>query len=354
MPEIISHIALFLFSLVLLAKGSDYFVEYVARIAKRLGVSDFIIGLTITSIGTSIPELAAAISAAANHSPGLIIGNITGSNIANIGLILGVAATVKGIRTEKQMYERDGYIMLASILLFFWFSSNNIISVIEAAVFLAAYLFYLLFLIRSNRAEKEYRFHDFMSYVFDFKYLPPLSRSEAMAVLRNPFRKRVDREEKKTGRIKWAVVKDLAVILLSLAAVTFGARFLIREAVWIAQLIHVPESVIGLSMIAIGTSLPELTVSISAARQGRGELVVGNVLGSNIANVLLILGVSGCIIPLSIAEISVVYTIPILLFFSLALMYFIKSNWRVSRRQGVIAILAYVVFMVMAFVMGWS
>lgn len=354
MLPIISHIAIFVIALAFLAKGSDYFVEYAARIAKRLGVSDFVIGLTITSVGTSIPELAAAISAAVNHSPGLIIGNVTGSNIANIGLILGIAAALRGIKTDKQMYERDGYIMLASILLFFWFSHDNKISLMESIVFLTAYVFYVLFLIRSDGETKKYRFHDFMSYIFDFQYIPPLNLPALKRAVQKPFRQRTSREQKAVKGYTWDVLKDLGIIVLSLAAVTLGARFLIREAVWMAELINVPESVIGLSMIAVGTSLPELTVSISAVRQGRGELVVGNVLGSNIANVLLILGVSGSIIPLSVAEISVVYTIPILLFFSLALIYFIKSDWQITRRQGIVAILAYVVFMAMAFVMGWS
>ena len=146
----ITHIAIFIVALIFLAKGADFFVEYAARLAKSFGVSDFIIGLTITSIGTSVPELAAAVSAALQDHTGLIIGNVVGSNIANIGLILGLSAALRPFSTESKMYERDGYIMIATVILFFAFSLNNHISAFEALIFILSYIFYILFLIRSD------------------------------------------------------------------------------------------------------------------------------------------------------------------------------------------------------------
>lgn len=350
----LSQIAIFLVAFVLLAKGADYFVEYSARVAKRFNVSDFIIGLTITSIGTSVPELAASISASLNGSPGLVVGNVVGSNIANIGLILGLSATLSAFQTERKMYERDGFIMIASVLLFFAFVLNNQIGRIEAIVLLLAYIFYLVFLIKTDQEERPYQFRNFMQYVFDFEYMTPLRSRLYTFLLRKPKEERTPKEAEMVKRFSLSLLKEVSIVIASCVAVVFGAKYLISSAIWFADLMDIPENVVGLSIVAVGTSLPELTVSLSAARKGRGGIVVGNVLGSNIANVFLILGVSANISPLEVTEVSVTYTIPIMLFFSLALLYFIKSDWQVKRYQGVLAMLLYVLFIALAFLQGWS
>jgi Ca2+/Na+ antiporter len=125
-------------------------------------------------------------------------------------------------------------------------------------------------------------------------------------------------------------------------------------AVGFASRLDVPENLIGLSLVAVGTSLPELLVAVAAARRGNAELIVGNVIGSNIANVLLILGLTGLVRPLDVPELSVVYSIPICLFFSLALLHFIRTDWRISRAQGALVVAAYLAFLATAFVLGWG
>jgi cation:H+ antiporter len=129
---------------------------------------------------------------------------------------------------------------------------------------------------------------------------------------------------------------------------------LVNESVWLATLLSLPQTLIGLSIIAIGTSLPELTVSITAAKKGQSKFVLGNVIGSNIANILLVCGVSGIISPIQIAEMSVVYTIPILLFFSLFLLFSIKSDWKIERKTGLMLVALYILFLSLAFIQGWS
>lgn len=147
---------------------------------------------------------------------------------------------------------------------------------------------------------------------------------------------------------------EVGVALVSLAVLIVSARFLVVEAVWIARLLELPENLIGLSLIALGTSLPELMVAITSARRGNAEMVVGNVVGSNIANTLLIVGVAGTIRPLEVAEAAVVFTLPIMLFFSLGLVYFLRANWRVGRSQGLAALIGYAGFLVAAFLERWS
>jgi cation:H+ antiporter len=151
-----------------------------------------------------------------------------------------------------------------------------------------------------------------------------------------------------------SIAVDLSIALGGCAGVAVGAHYMVEESIWLARLLSVPESVIGLSVIAVGTSLPELFVAISAARKGKGGLAVGNVMGSNIANLFFIGGLSSTIRPMDVAEISVVYTIPIMIFFSIGLVHFVKSDWMVTRAQGALAIVSYLAFMVVAFVYGWG
>lgn len=356
--SIISHLLIFIAAMAFLVKGADYFVEYSGHIAKRLGVSDFIIGLTVTSIGTSLPELASSVSAALNDRPGIIVGNVVGSNIANIGLILGVSALFKGFKTERAMHDRDGFIMLASVVLFFFYSRDNVISVWESLSFLLFYALYLLFIFKVESDRVEVQFRDFMRFVFDFEYVEPIRRrmrrpGTAKSALTGVDPDFVETRSEKAGRARILALEG-SVVLLSGLAILVSARYVVTEATWIAGILGVPDNIIGLSLIAVGTSLPELLVSVSAVRQNRGGIVVGNIIGSNIANVLLIFGVCGLIGPVGIAESSVVYTIPIMLFFSLAVIYFIKSDWEVRRSQGAIAIFAYLVFMLVAFTKDWG
>ena len=324
----------------------------VADVARRFEVSDLVVGLVITSIGTSLPELAASFSAALAGSSGLVIGNVVGSNIANIGLVLGAAAIARPFTTQPRMHDRDGFILLASTLILFAAALDNRIGRLDAALFLVVYLAYIVFVSRSDREGVEHRFRDFLKFFFDFEYAAPVARR----LTRRGAATRADRAGSAASatneRVQLGI--ELSIAAGSLAALVLSSRFVVREAVWAAERLELPENLIGLSLIAIGTSLPELVVSVSAARQGKAELVVGNIMGSNIANTLLIVGLGAVVHPLAVAEPSVVYTIPIMLFFSLALLYFVRSDWRISRGQGVLAVTSYLVFLLMAFSRDWG
>lgn len=341
------HAVIFLGAIFLLVKSADYLIEYATKIAYRLDISELIVGLVLTSVGTSLPELASSVSAARAGSSGLVIGNVVGSNIANIGLVMGVAAVVRPFATERKMHDRDGFIMLASVVVFFFMSLDNVIGRVDATVLLVVYVAYVVFAARSDRSGIEHRFRDFLKFVFDFEYATPIVR-------RLTARKSGKVRGRGTGkdiRLRPMLV-DSAVVAVSLAVLIVSAHYVVVEAVWFARVLRLPENLIGVSVIAIGTSLPELMVSVSAARKGKGALIVGNVIGSNIANILLIVGLSALVHRIDVAEQSVVYTIPIMLFFTLALLYFIRRNWRVSRLEGALAICSYVAFLGMAFWKG--
>lgn len=342
----VRHLAVLAVALLVLVKSADLLVEYGARLARRLGVSDLVVGLVITSVGTSLPELASSLAAALTGSPGLVIGTVAGSNIANIGLVLGFAAVVRPLETERKMHDRDGFMVVATAALFLVLALDNRVGRLDAAVFVVLYVAYTAFVVRSDREGVEHRFKDFLEFVFDFEYAVPVAR-------------RLTRRRSQTGnaesrREPRGFGRDLAVITVSVAVLVAGARYVVVEAVWLAGVLQVPENLVGLSLVAVGTSLPELAVAVTAARRGSAEMVVGNVLGSNIANVLLILGVAALGRPLDVAEMSVVYTIPVMLFFSIGLLYFIRSDWQIGRGQGSLALIAYLSFLVAAFIQGWG
>ncbi|WP_332881926.1 hypothetical protein [Methanosarcina horonobensis] len=166
------NVFMFVGGLILLVKGADLFVMSSSLIAKRFGVSEFIIGLTLVSIGTSVPELASSLTASFEQASGIVIGNILGSNIANIGLIVSTAALLSNVRTDELMLRRDGYIMLFSAFLFFLFVLDFRISRIEAFTFLLLYFVYLLFLLdKVKKHEEDIYFKDFMNYFFKFEYI---------------------------------------------------------------------------------------------------------------------------------------------------------------------------------------
>lgn len=184
----LSHTLLLILGLLLLVKGSDYFVNSAASLARRLGVSEFLIGLTLVAIGTSLPELATSIAACLKQQSGIIIGNVIGSNIANIGLIVGTAATIAVIKTSREMLSRDGLIMLFAAGLFYLFAWNRSINRVEAGIFLLLYTGYVLLLFGTGTWIKEkFRFKAFISSFFRFQYLSGIKNK--MAARKNKLKK---------------------------------------------------------------------------------------------------------------------------------------------------------------------
>ena len=349
--QVLINIFLFVIGLVLLVKGSDFFVKSAASIAKKLGVSDFIIGLTLVAVGTSIPELVSSIIASLKQQSDIVIGNVVGSNIANIGLIVGLTATIRLIKTKQEMLKRDGYIMLFAALLFYVFILNRTISRIEAIIFILFYFAYVLFLFGTKPKFKgKYNFKEFIRHFFKFKFLIGIKDNVA-SDLNNPEGEKLSpiKERKIQILSKAGLAKDFLILIISGFAVVIGAKYLIDEAIFFADFFNIPKALIGISIVAVGTSLPELSVSASAARRGYGEIAVGNIIGSNIANIFLILGVSASIFPLSIAEASLFYTGLFMIFMSILLLFFIKSQWEIRRTEGIIFIILYSVFMTILF-----
>ena len=341
-----TKILLFTVGLLLLVKGADYLVKAAASLAKKLGVSELVIGLTLVALGTLVPELASSIVAAFKGQTGLVVGMVIGANVANMLLITGIAAVFMAIGTRRVMIERDGFIMLATTTLFCLFAWNGTFSRLEAAAMLLVYVAYTLFLFTAKAGlEEQYGFRQFLNYLFRFQYILTIKNGVRAGLGRRKISKATAVAEKKIERaFQEGIVKDLLVMLAGGTAIAFGADLFIGAAVYFAEILKVPLVVVGASVVSFGTTLPEMSVTVSAARKGYGNIALGNVIGSCITNAGLIIGVSGLIRPLGAARAGLPLLLSFLLFACLLLLVLIRSAWRIHRWEGVVLLAFYAVY----------
>lgn len=298
-----------LVSLIILYFGAEGLVSGASSLAKRIGISPLVIGLTIVSIGTSAPELIVSVKAAMNGQSALSIGNVLGSNFFNIGIILGLSALIYPLAVKRQLLKLDVPMMILAALLFFLLFLDFSISRIEALIFIGlfiGYISYLLFISRENKEEKENN----------------------------------DEDEIHLNK-HWAL--DVLFIGVGLVALVYGSDLLVENAVVIADRLGMSEAMIGLTIVAAGTSMPELATSVVAAIKKRADIAIGNVVGSNIFNILFILGVAGLIQPISTPDINYVDSF-FVIGISLLLWIFMKTGVRIGRWQGAAFILFYLVY----------
>lgn len=300
--------------LVMILVGSDWLVDGASGIARKYGISEFIIGMTIVGIGTSMPELvSSAISAIGGHGD-MAIGNVTGSNICNVLLILGVTALISPIGYTKSNIRKDipfaiGVSLFLMLMLYNGFGLFHEMGTPGISRMDALYLLliFVVFMIDSFKSAKKGGGEE----EEDFKPMP--------------------------------MGKALVFIILGLAGLVFGGRFFVDHTVSVAERFHVSEAFISITLMAVGTSLPELATCVVAAMKGKNQLALGNVIGSNIFNIALIIGVSGLISPFEIQSIStidmVMVLVSILMLWMAALTF---KRGKLDRIEGAIFLLVYV------------
>ena len=305
-----------LVSLVILYFSAEGLVSGASSLAKRIGISPLVIGLTIVSVGTSAPELVVSVKAALNGQSALSIGNVLGSNFFNIGIILGLSALIYPLAVKRQLLKLDVPVMILAALLFFLFFLDSIISRIEALIFIVMFVSYTVYLLISSK-KKNIKTQD--------------SDSE----------KEIRLEEEIRLNKHWTL--DILLIGVGLLGLVYGSDLLVENAVIIAARLGMSEAMIGLTIVAAGTSMPELATSVVAAVKKRADIAIGNVVGSNILNILLILGVAGMIQPISAPDINYIDSL-FVIGISLLLWIFMKRGTRITRWQGVAFILFYLVY----------
>src|SRR5690606_34925378 len=261
----ILHVFLFLLGLVALYFGAEWLVRGAARLARRVGVSPLVVGLTIVAFGTSSPELVVSVFAAARGQADVAVGNVVGSNILNIALILGLAAILRPLRAQMRLIVRETPIMIAAGVALAVLGLDGTVSRPDAALLLAGLFAYVAFVLRGARREAVAIKQEFERF----------ESAEALAP---------------DGRGR---ARDVLLIVVGLTALSIGARLLVDASLVFARTLGVSELVIGVTVVAVGTSLPELATSLLAVWRDEADIAVGNVVGSNIFNILGILGLAG-------------------------------------------------------------
>lgn len=314
-----ADILFLLLGLVLLIAGGDLLVRGAVRIAERLSLSPMLIGLTVVGMGTSMPELAASVQASLAGSPGIAIGNIVGSNIANALLILGAAALIAPIAVSTRALWRDGGVGTMAVLALLAAGATVGLSRGVGIAFLIAMAGYIYYAYRQERAGGPH------SAAFD--------RAVAMEEL-DPA---LVPQEQPGGRLSVAILLFLA----GLALIVSGGTLLVNAAIEMAEQLGVSDAVIGLTIVAVGTSFPELVTSAVAAYRKEGDIALGNVLGSNIYNILFIGGITGVAAPTGVPASIMAFDLWLLVAASLIVMLFAFSGGRLSRKEGAVLVASY-------------
>jgi len=304
---------------VMLTIGGEALIRGSLAAARRLGISPLLSGLVIVGFGTSTPELVVSVDAALNQQPDIAIGNVVGSNIGNILLILGICALITPLAVKPLVLRRDAVTVVAASILFLVLVGGSALGSADAVIFLMALMAYLIWAYRSER------FHAAVS--------AELHKAEAEELTALP------------KSVVWTVTTVVTGLLLLIV----GSRVLLIGAAGIAEHLGVSGAVIGLTLVAIGTSLPELSISVIAALRGHADVAVGNVLGSNIFNLLGILGVSALLQPLPVHERVLQFDQWVMLGSSLLLLLFLYTGRRLSRLEGGILLAGYAVYVVLSF-----
>lgn len=318
---------LFAFAFVPLALGADWLVRGAAGLAQRFGVSPLVVGLTVVAFGTSAPELVVSALASLEGQPDVAVGNIMGSTAANVGLIVGVGALIRPIEVHRSVIVRETPLVIVVLSLVMVLSLNDAVGRLDGFVLVSGWALYLLFLLRWERVG-----------LFG-------KTDRAPAADAHPPEAGTDAEEAGVAApgVWWSLVR----IGLGLPSLTYGAKWLLEGAEGLARSLAVPEAVIAATMIAVGTSLPELASTLVAAFRRMGDIAIGNVIGSNIFNLGLVLGTAALVRPLVLHPTIVVgYVLPALAF-SVILIPLALHRGTVQRWEGGLLLLLYLAYIVL-------
>jgi cation:H+ antiporter len=311
----LGNILLVIAGLILLMWGADRFVHGAASAARNFGIAPLLIGLTVVAFATSAPEILVSVVASLQHQPGLAVGNAIGSNIVNIGLVLGITAMIRPIKLESATLRREMPALLAVSLLTVSLFLDSYLSRIDGIVMLTGLVIVMIWLARLG------------------------IRSAANDPIRSDYEAEIPTDVSMTMAFVWLVV--------GLVTLLIGAELLVNGAIGVAKLLGISDVVIGILVVAFGTSLPELAVSLASALKGEYGLAIGNIVGSNIFNLLAVIGVAATIEPSALAPTVLSLHIFVMVAFTLvlfAMTYDYDGKAELSRTEGVALLLAFIAY----------
>lgn len=331
-------VVVFLLGLGILYLGADWLVNGASSVAIRFGLSQMIVGLTIVALGTSMPEFLLNFFAVFIGEDSLAVGNIIGSNISNIALILGVGAVIYPIAVGRKALRREYPMMLAATLLFWGLAADGLINRIDGIILIGGLTAFMAYLVRSARQSRR-----------EHRASTPEDRAEHMRK-HDPLHP--DRPQSVMGRfLHWLTRGSTAWIrflflFAGMVGLAVGARLMVNSAVDIAETLNISHVVIGLTIVAIGTSLPELAASIMCAIRQDSDMSVGNILGSNMLNILFVVGTVALIRPMRVETESLTTHFPVMIGFSLLLYPIARSGFKISRVGGIILLAGFAGYLI--------
>ncbi|MFH1745957.1 MAG: calcium/sodium antiporter [Planctomycetota bacterium] len=308
-------ILLLIGGLITLGVGGELLVRGAARLARGLGISPLVVGLTVVAYGTSAPEAAVCVQAVVQGQDALAVGNVVGSNIANILLILGVAASIRPFKVSLNLLKTDAPIMVLVAALFVLLSiepwGNGQLVRFEGGLLLIGMLVYTALTYFMSRRE------------------PQVVADEYSAAI----------------GLKGSRLVNLGMVVVGIAGLVLGGRLIVEGASELAFMLGISPTIVGLTIVAIGTSLPELATSVIAIRHNQPDIAIGNIVGSNICNILLVVGLSATVSPVTVEAETLYYDCPAMLFASLIFMVIAWTRQRISRREGLVLLVFYISYL---------
>ena len=299
--------------------GAEWFVKGSSNLSRELGIRPIIIGLTVVAFGTSSPELAVSLTAAFKGADKISIGNIIGSNIANIGLVLGITAIVFPLRVERIIMKKELPLMIGISCLFCVMAMDKVIGTIDGLVLFMGIVLYVGYQIYNTVNSK-------------------VNGESSGSIKTND--SAINRK---------TVLRNILCITLGLPFLLAGSQLLVKSAIFIAGGFGVSEMVIGLTVVALGTSIPEMATSVVSAFRRETDICVGNIIGSNIFNILMVIGSVALVRPLAINQDTLFFELPVMLLFSIALIPMIRGNLTVNRIEGFLLTFGYGIFIFFLF-----
>lgn len=317
-------ILLLVVGLVLLVFSAEFLVKGAARLATSIGISPLVVGLTVVAFGTSAPELAVSVMSAFKGQADLALGNVVGSNIFNILVILGLAALITPLVVAQQLVRFDVPVMIGISVLVFVFGMDGRIGRIDGIILFAGAVAYTTFLIRQ-------------------------SRKESSAAVKEEYEKEFGAVEEAKGQ-GW---KNIGLIVVGVAGLVYGSKLLVDNAVMIAEYFGISQLIIGLTIVSAGTSLPEVATSVVAALRGERDIAVGNAVGSNIFNILSVLGLASAIAPngITVPKQALYFDIPVMIAIAVATLPVFFAGYKITRLNGAVFLAfygAYIAYLILA------
>ncbi|MBN2605695.1 MAG: calcium/sodium antiporter [Thiotrichales bacterium] len=311
-----------LVGLALLVWSSDIFIDGAASTATHLNISPLIIGVVVLGFGTSAPEVLVSILASIDNSPGLAVGNVIGSNIANIGLVLGITALISPIVVKSSLLKREFPILLVVSVLGLFLLLDHELGRLDGIILIGMLIFVMVWMIKANKTVDK---HDPLveETIEEIKDLPQLS-----------------------------LKKSIVFLLIGLVILIASAKLMVWGAVEIAQYFAVPDLIIGLTIVAVGTSLPELAAAISAAKKDESDLMIGNILGSNLFNLLAVMAMPALIDPSPVDNSTLIIDYPVMLGMTLAMLIVAlprNGSAIITRAEGMILTLSYLGYLILLY-----